>query len=109
MSLLQRRLGEPVSDGAQGVSAVIAAPLRLLEHGELPVGGGAAADDRAAMLDLVEATENLRVVANVLQHLLQQIGNRDRAVARDIDEGPVHAVALGAPFVLDHDGTGYGR
>src|SRR3954462_4594444 len=83
LSLLKRRLGEPVGDGAQRVSAVVARPLRLLEHGELRVGGGAAADDRAAVLDLVKAIENLRVVANVLEHLVEQIGDRDRAVARD--------------------------
>src|SRR3954468_24379566 len=76
MSLLQRRLGEPVGNGAQRVSAVCARALRLLEHGELPVGGSTAADDRAAMLDLVEAIENLRVVANVLEHLVEQIGDR---------------------------------
>ena len=60
------------------------------------------------MLDLVDTAKNLRVAVHVLQHLLEQISDRDRAIARNIDEGAVHAVTLRAPFVLNHDRAGHG-
>ena len=56
--------------------------------------------------NLGEAAERLGVGGGLLDHLIDEIGDRDRAIVAD--EGAVHAVALRPPLVLDHDRAGDG-
>ena len=74
-----------------------------LEHFQLPVRRRSGLDDAAAMLHFRQTAQSLGVVRNQRDDIVHQLRDRDRAVAADAREAAVDAVALRAPFVLDHD------
>ena len=67
---------------ARSAASRLRALLVRLEHGELGVGRRAGADDGAAAVDLGGAAERRGVRRGVLDHALEHLGDRHRAVRR---------------------------
>src|SRR3979411_2315025 len=96
---LQGRGREPIIHRMEGA---LSAPGFLvgLEDRDLRVGGRSVADDGPAAFHIGGTTECLGVGHDVMQYLFEKLRHRHGSAAVLALEGPVDAVALGAPFVL---------